>query len=97
MGTHLPGFQSFVSVFLYHFALAKLATHSIRVNLSFLLIILSLKNLSTVPQSKLWLDFCPDQSKYPILFTFCTLILMLLVANFDKLKKMQKSWKLTET
>ena len=33
MSTHLPGFQSF-SVFLHHFVGVKLATSSIRVNIS---------------------------------------------------------------
>ena len=32
MSIHVPGFQSFFKVFLHPFVLAKLATHSIRVN-----------------------------------------------------------------
>ena len=32
MSTHVPWFQSFFSVFLHRFVLAKLATSSIRVN-----------------------------------------------------------------
>ena len=32
MSTHLPGFRSFSRI-LHHFVLAKLATHSIKVNM----------------------------------------------------------------
>ena len=32
MSIHVPGFQSFFSFFLHHFAMAKLATSSIGIN-----------------------------------------------------------------